>query len=104
MPRHAIDGRATFQSRFNALAAAFTKDLGGAPNETEQALITQAATICARLEQLQAKLMRGESIDDATLTKLTALAARILQMLGVRARKHKAVVTLDDLDFDEEQS
>jgi hypothetical protein len=83
-----LDGRQTFAGRVAALTKSLTKDLGdGVLTQTEQSLVSIAATLTARAEALQAALLRGEHVDDDTIVRVNNAAARMLDKLGVKIRR-----------------
>jgi hypothetical protein len=77
------DKRQTFAGRVAALTRSLSDDLGeGELTQTEDSLISLAATLTARAEALQAALLRGEPVDDDTIVRVNNAAARMLDKLG----------------------
>jgi hypothetical protein len=87
------DQRTRAARRFKQLVSDFIADLGGNENLTiaEKALIRQAAVVMMRAEEMQASILNGDTVDDATLVRLSNAAARILGQLGVQHRKRQPV-------------
>lgn len=82
------DGRSTTARRYRDLAMAYADELGGEANltETERALVRQAAAMVVRSEGMQARIVRGEAVDDEELTRLCNGVTRILNSLRRKAR------------------
>jgi hypothetical protein len=80
-----VDGRSAEARRYRDLAMAFADDLGGQNklNESERALVRQAAASVVASEKLQAALVRGDDVDPEQLVRLTNSTARLLGKLGV---------------------
>lgn len=75
----------------------YADDLGGASSlaEHQQALIRQAAAVTVQCERLQAKVVRGETVDHDELVRLSNILARLVKQLGVKS-KGKPTRTLQD--------
>jgi hypothetical protein len=89
-PEH-YDQRTKAARRFRQLVADFSNDLGGDAKLSfgDRALVRQAAMACMCAEDLQAKYLRGESIDNQEIVRLTNAAARVLGQLGIKGRKRQ---------------
>jgi hypothetical protein len=87
-----IDGRSASARRYRDLVTDLAGDLGGetALTSAELALVRQAAATTMRAEQLQAAIVRGESVASDELVRLSNASARILVALrGKRQARAK---------------
>ena len=82
-----IDGRTPSARRFRDLIDSFASDLGGMQqlSEAERALVKQAASVTIRAEQLQAGIVRGETVDPDELIRLSNTSRRLLASIRRRA-------------------
>ena len=78
-----VDGRSADNRRFRDLAIGFIADLGGpdVASEADKALARQAAGAVVASEQMQARLIRGETVNLEQTTRLANAANRFLQTL-----------------------
>jgi hypothetical protein len=86
-----VDLRSTEARRFRDLCNALSGEYGGlAPlSEPEVALIRQAAALILQAEQLQAKIVKGESVDNDALIRIANTARRALAGLKRKVRAPK---------------
>ena len=89
-----VDGRSPGARRFKDLVAAFVSDLGGDShlNAAQRVTLRNAAAISLRLEQLQAAIARGESVDADELIRLASTSHRLLRGLPKQERSNPALV------------
>lgn len=82
-----VDGRSASARRFRDLVAELKAEYGGDRELTaaELGAIRQAAAMMLHAEQLQAAVVRGESVDSDTLIRLSGEARRLLASLRKRA-------------------
>lgn len=87
--RPRVDGRSSAARRFRKLCQIFTDDLNGEISAAEGALIRQAAAMTMQAEDLQAALLRGDTVDTDAMVRLSNASARLLSALGVQRRKRR---------------
>lgn len=83
------DGRSAGARRFRAICEAFTSEIGGTLTESESGLVRQAAALALRCEQLQAAIVRGETVDDDLLVRISGTAKRLLGAIAVKSDGRK---------------
>lgn len=88
LPRSA-DGRTLNSRRFRSLCDAFAAEFGGQLTEVDRSLIAQAAGLTLRAEQLQGAIVRGETISNDELVRITSTARRLLETIRAKADKRK---------------
>jgi hypothetical protein len=93
-----IDGRSAEARRYRDLVIAFVDDLGGAEraSEADKALARQAAGAVVASEQMQAKIIAGQTVDYEQATRLGNAANRSLQAMRSRTKAAKPRKTLAD--------
>jgi hypothetical protein len=80
--RAGTDGRSPWARRHSQLIKAFIADFGGDVSTAERALISTAASLQARYEELEAKLLSGEQRDrkdDEVMVRMAGTSNRILK-------------------------
>jgi hypothetical protein len=84
-----VDGRSAQARRYRDLCLCFPDDLGCAAelSEAQRSLIRQAAALLVQSEHLQAAVLRGETVDNEHLTRLSNAATRVLAQLGIKKGK-----------------
>ena len=89
LPR-GIDGRSPMARRFRDLVQQFSKEIAGEEplSPADLALVKQTAGVIVRSESIQADIMRGVSINDDELVRLSNLSLRLLGRLQ-RLRQHQ---------------
>jgi hypothetical protein len=94
-----LDKRSPAGRRFRDLVAELSAELGGVDTLGRSALelVRQAAMDVMRTENLQAALMRGESVNDEELTRAGNSATRSLKCLGIRRERHDRTPSLADI-------
>jgi hypothetical protein len=75
-----LDGRSSQARKFKDVLRALAEDVGGVDNLTPRQSMTlrTAASLQFRIEELQAQIVRGESLNTGELTKLTGIVSRLL--------------------------
>jgi len=93
-----VDGRSATARRFRDICRAYELELGDPISELERDLIRQAAGLTLRFEQMQARIVRGELVDNDLLIRLSSTARRVLETISAKAAQRKSVpaVTLAD--------
>lgn len=93
-----IDGRSAAARRYRDLVADLAADLGGeaALTSAELALVRQAAATTMRAEQLQAAIVRGETVTSDDLVRLSNASARILGALRSKRQFKPPVPSLKE--------
>ena len=88
-----IDGRTIGARRFRDLMVSLAHDLGGidALTQVERTLLSHAASLTVRSEQLQAAVLKGEAVDPGDLIRLTDAVAGVLERLRQPVPEHKEV-------------
>jgi|SRR5665811_1458852 len=83
-----IDGRSSTARRYRDLVKAYADELGGEASlsETERAMVRQAAAMVVRSEAMQACIVRGETVDDEEMTRLSNAVTRTLNALHRKSR------------------
>lgn len=91
-----VDGRTLVARRFRDLCANFISDQGGADqiSEARLHLVRRLSAITAMIEELEAKYVRGESIDMDGYLSMVNTATRLSNTVGLN-RKSKQVPDLD---------
>ena len=85
LPR--TDQRKPAVRRFRALVDAFETDRGGTLSVADKSLIVTAATLVIRQEALRESVVRGETVDDGELTRVSSEVRGIVGTLKARAEK-----------------
>lgn len=85
-----VDGRSSSARRFKDLVRNFEAEVGGPISAVEHSLITQAACMQLRSEQLQADVVNGVQVDSDALIRLAGTVRRLLAMLSAKATKRKS--------------
>jgi hypothetical protein len=94
-----VDGRSIEARRYRDLVISFADDLGGVERLTgaDKALCRQAAASVVAAEQVQERLIAGDtSIDLGEATRLSNIAARHLRSLRTRHKPAKRASPLAD--------
>jgi MoxR-like ATPase len=86
----AVDGRKGTAKRFKQIVSALNREsrhehIGHA----EAAMIDVAAIALLRLEQIKARVLNGDDVNDEDLVRLTNAAVRAVAALGATKRKGK---------------
>jgi hypothetical protein len=93
-----VDGRSSTARRFRDICRNYEIEAGGDITEVERDLIRQAAGLTLRAEQLQAAMVRGETVDNDQLIRLSSTAKRLLEAIRSKAEKKKpAGPSIDEL-------
>lgn len=85
-----VDGRSSSARRFKDLVRNFEAEVGGQITAVEHGLITQAASLQLRSEQLAADIVKGLEVDADALIRLTGTVRRILASISGKANKRAA--------------
>lgn len=83
------DGRSYFARRFKDVRDLLIAELGGKPTELEMGLIRTAATLRVRLEDMDARMSKGEDIDLGTYALAVGHLRRVLADLGIKKKVSK---------------
>jgi hypothetical protein len=84
-----IDGRSADARRYRDLIIELVREHGGdgALSTSGLAMVRQAASLMLRCEQEQARVVRGEPVNEDALIRLSSEARRILSALRRRTAK-----------------
>jgi hypothetical protein len=85
-----VDGRSSSARRFRDLVRAFEGEFNGNLTEVDRGQIRQAAALGLRAEQLQAAIVRGETVDDDHLVRISGESRRIVDGLKAKAAKRNS--------------
>jgi hypothetical protein len=91
-----IDGRSADARRYRDLIVELVREHGGesALSISGLAMVRQAASLMLRCEQEQARVVRGEPVNEDALVRLSSEARRILSALRRRTAKRERNVDL----------
>lgn len=80
-----IDGRSPAARRYHDVMQAVIADMGGVDrcSEARVALVRRFAAACVLAEQLEAKLVNGETIDVGEHALLSSTLTRLVQRIGL---------------------
>jgi hypothetical protein len=97
---HALDQRSTAARMFGRLVADIESDLGGRDHLSaiEHALVEAYAGAALVLDNLNARLLRGEPIDIGAYAQITSSMVRVATRLGIR-RRARDVTVIDPLEY-----
>jgi hypothetical protein len=84
-----VDLRSVAGRRFRHLVAAYESEIGGELTEAERATVRQAAALQLRIEQLQARIVRGEDVSADEAIRLSSEHRRLLGLLRTKAAASK---------------
>jgi hypothetical protein len=92
-----VDGRSTVARRYHDITIAVISDQGGLDNMSELRLhlCKRAAAVNTLIEQMEARIVAGEPIEQDKYVSLIQASIRLSNTLGLN-RKAKAVPDLDD--------
>lgn len=79
-----VDGRSSMARRMRDLIEDYSEQVGGDPSPAMMAVIRNAATLSALLEEAQADIILGKEVDDELFLKRCAMLSRLLGQLGLR--------------------
>ncbi len=79
-----VDGRSALARRYRDLVAAFTAEMGGPLGEAEVLQVRAAASMMLHVEELTARIIRGERVDSEEMTRAGNGATRALAALRRR--------------------
>lgn len=83
-----VDGRSAMARRYRDLVDALADQMGGDPGEVEMLQIRAAATLHLHVEELTARIARGEAVSSEELTRAANGAMRATTALtALRPRK-----------------
>lgn len=87
-----VDGRTACARRIRDIYTQILNDLGGAEraSEAELQLCKRAAGLAVTCEQIEAAMVRGETINCEDYVRLTNASNRTLSTLGLKRRIAKA--------------
>ncbi|SEE09125.1 hypothetical protein SAMN05519104_5181 [Rhizobiales bacterium GAS188] len=87
-----IDGRSEQGRRYRDLMRSFASDIGGLQslNESEMAMVRQAAALTAQSERMQADVVNDAGVDAEQLTRLLNSQKRALGALETIKRRRLA--------------
>jgi hypothetical protein len=83
-----VDGRSALARRFRDLAENLAADIGGELTEAERLTVRSAAALAVHAEELQARIIRGESVNPDDVIRSANASARLLSVLK-RGRQRK---------------
>jgi hypothetical protein len=90
LPAVGIDCRTRAAKQFRRVVEALEREIGAGPlSAFEQDQLRQAAALTVRGEHLQAAVIRGETINDDCLIRLTGEARRLVETLKAQATARK---------------
>ena len=91
-PRHPFDRRSRAARRFASLVKQFSDELGGTTplSEARLAIIRQLAGVILHGENMQAAIVRGETVDAEQLVRVANLQSRLQRQLGLGQGKASA--------------
>jgi hypothetical protein len=81
-----IDGNSAQARRFKDLVLGLLGEVGGAPSEIDRLQVRTAATLQLHVEELAARIVRGEPVDPETMTRAANGATRALNALRRRVK------------------
>lgn len=84
-----IDGRSAQARRFRDLVEALAADMGTETTEGERLQIRNAAALQLHVEDLTARVVRGEVVDGEAVTRAANAASRALSALRRKAGSRK---------------
>jgi hypothetical protein len=82
-PPKPVDARFHWPRRKRDLAAAFTAQIGRELSPHEVVLVSNAAAMAVRLEQIQQDILNGKPVADNQIVRLNNSYRRILDALGL---------------------
>jgi hypothetical protein len=94
-----VDGRSTVARRYHDITIAVISDQGGLDNMSELRLhlCKRAAAVNTMIEQLEARLVAGEPIDQDKYVSLIQASIRLSNTLGLNRRTKKVLSPRDYL-------
>jgi hypothetical protein len=94
-----IDGRSIIARRYRDITSAIMADQGGADqcSESRKQLIRRFAAAAVLAEQLESRLVSGETIDIAEHATLSSTLVRLAQRIGINRVPHD--ITPDPLTY-----
>jgi hypothetical protein len=84
-----VDLRTVAGRRYRYLVSAYSNEIGGELTEAERATVRQAASLQLRLEQLQARIVRGDDVSADEAIRLSSEHRRLLSLLRGKAEANK---------------
>jgi hypothetical protein len=84
-----VDLRTTSGRRYRYLVSAYSNEIGGELTEAERATVRAAAGIQIRIEQLQARIVRGDDVSADEVIRLSSEHRRLLSLLRGKADTNK---------------
>jgi hypothetical protein len=98
-----IDGRSIIARRYRDITSAIMVDQGGADqcSESRKQLIRRFAAAAVLAEQLESRLVSGETIDITEHATLSSTLVRLAQRIGINRMPHD--VTPDPLTYARER-
>lgn len=90
-----VDGRSALARRYRDLVAALAAEMGGSLGEAEVLQVRAAASMTLHVEELTARIIRGEPVDSEEMTRAGNGAMRALSALR-RKTARKAGPTVAD--------
>jgi hypothetical protein len=99
-----IDGRSIIARRYRDIANAILVDQGGADqcSESRKQLIRRFAAAAVLAEQLESRLVSGETIDITEHATLSSTLVRLAQRIGINRIPHD--ITPDPLTYARERA
>ena len=90
------DGRHTQARRFRDLVNAYVADMGGLDrcSEIKIGLLRRLAATTVAAEQLESRMVNGESVDISQLCTLASTAVRISQRVGLERKQRDVTPSL----------
>jgi hypothetical protein len=91
-----LDGRSASARRFRDLVNAFVADMGGLDrcSEIKLGLVRRLAATTVAAEQLESRMVNGESVDISQLCTLASTTVRISQRLGLERKQRDVTPSL----------
>jgi hypothetical protein len=99
-----IDGRSIIARRYRDITSAIMVDQGGADqcSESRKQLIRRFAAAAVLAEQLESRLVSGETIDITEHATLSSTLVRLAQRIGINRMPHD--ITPDPLTYSRERA
>lgn len=93
-----VDGRTIIARRYRDLCRAIFADQGGQDrlSETRQQLIRRFAALAVQAEEMEARLVRGETVDLADQCLIGSTLTRLASRIGVDRRARNITPALAD--------
>lgn len=102
LPR--VDGRTVAARRFRDIVTGIEREIGSTLTEIERSTVREMAMLMLRADQLQAAVVRGESINDDALIRLAGQIRRQRDALDRLKSKRQDPTMIDDGLADVEQT